>query len=164
MRKRLLAAMPMIAFFLFLLAGLYLKNWALGWSFLLLIPLSTMLLTGNFKKRVSESIPLFCLVVFLWIGIGTGVWNPTWLIFLLIPLVNIINDGKINARKLVEIAITAIYIGIGLYTGEWNPTWMSFLLIPIINTLFFPQRFAYINFSSSDFKKKFKDVINQEDE
>ncbi|MDY0346132.1 MAG: hypothetical protein RBQ70_00555 [Acholeplasma sp.] len=164
MNKRLIAAMPLISTLLFLWAWLYLDQIELGVTFFLLIPLSVMLLTGNFFKRLSEVMPFIALLLFLWIGFATNTWHPTWLVFFLIPLTNIIVERKLDARKLVGITVTATYITIGLMYGAWHPEWIMFLLIPIINTLFFPQKNAYFNVNS-DFKKNFRRVIiDDEDE
>jgi len=165
MKKRLLAAMPMISLFLFLGAGLFLENWQLGWTFFLLIPLSWVLLTGKPLKRLNESMPLICLVVFLWLGFGFDLWHPGWMVFLLIPLVNLMVERKLDARKIVGILVTAAYIAIGLlFDDMWHPTWIMFLLIPIINTIFFPQKFAYVSFNSTTLRHKFRDIIDYEDE
>jgi len=162
MKNRLLAAMPLISLLGFLVSGLYLKNWSLGWTFFLLIPLSWMLLSGNILKRLNETLPLFCLVVFLILGFGFNAWNPGWVVFLLIPLSNMILNKRFEPRKLVTFFITIAFLAIGLITKEWHPTWIIFLLIPIINTIFFPQRNAYVKFSSSSIKNKVRTIIEHE--
>ena len=158
MRRRVLAATPMISLFLFLLSGLYFKNWQLGLTFFLLIPISTILLTGRFKRRINEVMPLLCLTIFLILGLGFKLWNPGWVVFLLIPLTTFIMDGRLEPRKIVSFTVTMAFIGIGLGTGKWHPTWIIFLLIPIINTIFFPEKHAYIRFSTH-IKDKFKNII-----
>lgn len=158
MRKRLLQAMPLISLMLFLSAWLYFEKLELGLTFFLLIPLSWILLTGNFLKRLSEIVPFVSLLLFLWLGFGLGYWHPGWLVFFLIPLTNILVEHKIDARKLVGIAVTATYITFGLLYDSWHPTWIMFLLIPIINTLFFPQKNAYVTIKSKVFR--FGDVID----
>jgi len=164
MKKRLLAATPMISLFLFLGAGLFLTNWKLGWTFFLLIPLSWVLLTGNPLKRLNEAMPLISLVIFLWLGFGFEWWHPGWMVFLLIPLVNLIVERKLDGRKIVGILVTATYITIGLlFEDMWHPTWIMFLLIPIINTIFFPQKSAYVSFNSTTLKHKFRDIVDYED-
>jgi hypothetical protein len=170
MRKRLLAAMPLIATMLFLIAGLYLENWRLGWSFFLLIPLSWILLSKNIFKRVNDLIPLLALIVFLWLGFGFDLWHPGWAVFLLIPLVNMIVEKRFTPRKIVTVGISAIYIAVGFVTNTWHPTWIMLLLIPIINTIFFPYEIKAFksNKSSwkSDLSKYFKDkiIINEEED
>lgn len=162
MRRRILSAIPLISLLLFLYAGLYEKNWRLGWTFFLLIPISAMLLTGKINRRLNESMPLICLLVFLFLGFGFELWNPGWAVFLLIPITNLIFAKRFQPRKLVTLAVTAAFVAIGLITGDWHPTWIIFLLIPIINTIFFPEKFAYIHFNSQTIKSKFKDIINAE--
>lgn len=159
MRKRIIAAMPLISLTLFLGAGLFLDKWGLGWTFFLLIPMSWVLLTGNTFKRLNETMPFIALTVFLWIGFGLDKWHPGWLVFLAIPVFNIISEGRLRPRKIVSWTITAIYIAIGLLTDAWHPSWIIFLLIPIINTIFFPQKNAYVSFSANGFRDTFKNII-----
>ncbi|HRX45020.1 MAG TPA: hypothetical protein P5091_03160, partial [Acholeplasmataceae bacterium] len=100
MKKRIIAAMPLISLMLFLFFGLYDGNWSLGASFFFLIPISWVLLSKKPLKRLSDIMPLVALAVFLWIGFGFKIWHPTWLIFLAVPLVNLIVEKRIDARKL----------------------------------------------------------------
>lgn len=162
MRKRLLAAMPLISVLLFLVAWLYFDKIELGVTFFLLIPLSWILLTGNVLKRLSEIMPFIALMLFLWLGFGFDFWHPGWLVFFLIPLTNIIVERKIDARKMVGIVVTAAYISLGLIYDTWHPTWIMFLLIPIINTLFFPQKNAYVTFKTNSFR--FGKVVDAEED
>jgi len=165
MKKRVLAVMPMVSLFIFLVVGLYLDKWLLGATAFLLIPLSVILLTGNPWKRLSESMPLIALTVFLVLGFGFNAWNPGWVVFLSIPLVNMLMEGRLQPRKLVGIGIAVIYVLLGLFTNlGWHPTWLIFLLIPIINTLFFPQKFAYMNINGQTIKDKFKKIIIDHEE
>ena len=161
MRKRILAATPMMSLFMFLLSGLYFKNWVLGLTFFLLVPISAILLTGTFKRRINEVMPLMCLTIFLILGLGFKLWNPGWVVFLLIPLTNFVMEGRLEPRKIVSFTVTMAFIGIGLGTGKWHPTWIIFLLIPIINTIFFPEKHAYIRFATN-MKDKFKTIIEAE--
>jgi hypothetical protein len=164
MKRRLLAAMPLISLLLFLTAWLYFEKLELGLTFFLLIPLSWILLTGNVLKRLSEVMPFVSLMLFLWLGFGLGYWHPGWLVFFLVPLTNIIVERKIDARKMVGILVTAAYITIGLLYDNWHPTWIMFLLIPIINTLFFPQKNAYMTFKTTGFRfGKVVDVESDDD-
>ena len=162
MRKRLLAAMPLISVLLFLVAWLYFDKIELGVTFFLLIPFSWILLTGNVLKRLSEIMPFIALMLFLWLGYGFDFWHPGWLVFFLIPLTNIIVERKIDARKMVGIVVTAAYISLGLIYDTWHPTWIMFLLIPIINTLFFPQKNAYVTFKTNSFR--FGKVVDAEED
>jgi len=159
MKRRILAAVPMISLLAFLISGLYLENWSLGWTFFLLIPLSWILLTGKPLKKISESMPFIALLVFLWLGFGFGFWHPGWLVFLLVPLTNMMVERRIQARKIVSILIIGGYIAYGLITDAWHPGWIMLLLIPIVNTIFFPQSNAYVSFNSDTIKSKFKKII-----
>ncbi|MBN1968789.1 MAG: hypothetical protein JW870_05440 [Candidatus Delongbacteria bacterium] len=159
MKKRIISVTPLISILLFLVAGLYLDNWGLGWTFFLLIPLSFILLNRNPLKKLPEMMPLIALVVFLWLGLGLSLWHPGWLVFLLIPLTDMIIEKKVSARKMVAILITGAYVAIGLLTDKWSPTWIMFLLIPIINTIFFPQKHSFVTFNGNDLKSKFRNII-----
>lgn len=164
MRKRILEVTPLVSLLLFLFATFYLDNNSLAWTFFLLIPLSWILFTGNFKKKLQESMPLITLIIFLWLGFGLNKWHPGWLVFLLVPVVNTIVERRLTARKLVTYLVTAAYILLSLYVVKaWHPTWIIFLLIPIINTLFFPQKNAYVTFSKQNFKNTFSRVIIEEE-
>jgi hypothetical protein len=163
MKRRILAATPLISLLLFLVSGFYLTNWQLGWTFFLLIPLSWIVLTGNILRRLNEVMPLIALVVFLWLGFGLDLWNPGFLVFLLIPLTNMIVDKKINARHMVAIFVAALYVAIGIWTEDWHPLWIMLLLIPIINTIFFPQRNAYFGNNSDGWKQTFRRIIIDEE-
>ena len=162
MKKRLLAAMPLISLLLFLTSWLYFEKLELGVTFFLLVPLSWILLTGNVLKKLSEVMPFVSLLLFLWIGFGFGYWHPGWLVFFLIPLTNILVERKIDSRKMVGILVTIAYITVGLLYDTWHPTWIMFLLIPIINTLFFPQKNAYVTFKTNMYK--FGRVVDAETE
>lgn len=174
MRKRIVATTPMIAVFLMLVSGFVFDNWKLGVSFLLLIPLSLILLSDNLPKRIHQNMPLIAIILFLWLTFGFGLAHPGWLVFFLIPLSDMIYRGRINARKLVSIIVTFLYILIGvLYSRSffpeslqvfgdsfWHPGWLMFLLIPIINNLFFPNKTSFIYFNKSDWKDRIQSYMN----
>ncbi|MCF7923661.1 MAG: hypothetical protein K9L64_00990 [Candidatus Izimaplasma sp.] len=180
MRKRIVATMPMISVFLLLVSGFIFDNWKLGISFLLLIPLSLILLSDNIPKRIHQNMPMITIIIFLWLAFGFDLAHPGWVVFFLIPLSDMIYRGRINARKLVSVVITFIYILIGvLYPRSffpevlrifgdsfWHPGWLIFLLIPIINSLFFPNRNSFIYFNKTDWKDRIKTYIytNEENE
>ena len=170
MRKRILAAIPLISILLFLIAGLYGQNWKLGWSFFFLIPLSWILLSKNAFKRANDLIPLLALMVFLWLGFGFDLWHPGWAVFLLIPIINMIVDKRITPRKMVTLSVLALYVTYGILADDWHPAWIMLLLIPIINTIFFPFDFKFAKGQQTDWKKDvskfFKDkiIIDEEKE
>jgi len=177
MRRRIVSTMPMIAIFLMLVSGFVFDNWSLGVSFILLIPLSAILLSNNIGRRIHQYMPLIAIILFLWLAFGFDLAHPGWVVFFLIPLSDMIYKGKINARKMVSVTITALYVLIGvLYTQSffpeslkvlgdsfWHPGWLMFLLIPIINSLFFPNKHSFIYFSKNDWKDKIYSYVNQDD-
>lgn len=162
MKRRIIAAVPLISVLLFLFFGLYYNNWGLGASFFFLIPISWIFFSAKPWRRLYESMPLIALAIFLWIGFGFKIWNPTWLVFLAVPLVNLIVEKKIDMRKLVTILVTATYIVIGLITKEWHPTWIIFFLIPIINTLFFPKKTSVI-YANGSIRSKIRHYVIDEE-
>ncbi|MFW5794177.1 MAG: hypothetical protein ACOCV1_01720 [Bacillota bacterium] len=178
MRKRIVATMPMISIFLLLVSGFIFDNWKLGISFLLLIPLSLILLSDNIGKRIHQNMPLITIILFLWLAFGFDLAHPGWLVFFLIPISDMIYRGRINARKLVSVTITFIYILIGvLYSTNffpeslkivgdsfWHPGWLIFLLIPIINNLFFPNKNSFIYFNKSEWKDRIRTYIYTDDD
>jgi hypothetical protein len=160
MKKRILQVIPLIAVMLFLISGLYLENWKLGWSFFLLIPLSWILFTGNVFKRLNDLAPLVALIVFLWLGFGFDLWHPGWIVFLLIPLANMIAERRVTPRKLVTVVVLAAYVTVSLIIDQWHPTWIMLLFIPIINTLFFPYNVFSFKKDSNDWKTNVKKFFN----
>ncbi|AUD63187.1 hypothetical protein BK010_06140 [Tenericutes bacterium MO-XQ] len=157
MRKRIVAAMPMIALALFLFSGLYLENWKLGWVFFLLIPLSWILFSNHIFKRLNDAAPVLALFIFLILGFGFDLWHPGWVVFLLVPVFNMIVERKITPRKLVNVIVIGGFIGLSLYLDEWHPTWLILFLIPIINTIFFP----YDNFKFKNKENNWEDRIKK---
>lgn len=170
MKRRILAAVPLISIMLFLVAGLYYQNWKIGWSFFLLIPLSWILLSAHPFKKINDLIPMIVLIVFFWLGFGFGLWHPGWIVFLLVPLINMIGEKRIRPRKLVTISITLIYVAVGVFTKSWHPEWIMLLLIPIINTIFFPYNIkkftSHKGVWKTDFSKYFTDkfVVDEEED
>ncbi|QWB99683.1 hypothetical protein KHQ88_05835 [Mycoplasmatota bacterium] len=176
MKKRIVVTMPMISLFLLLVSGFVFNNWRLGFSFLLLIPLSTILLSNQIGKRIYQNMPLITIILFFWLAFGLDLAHPGWVVFFLIPISDMIYRGHINARKLVSVIITIIYVIIGiLYTRNffpeslkvfgdsfWHPGWLIFLLIPIINNLFFPNKSSFIYFKKADWKNKFNTYMNSD--
>ena len=179
LKQRLVATMPLISIFLMFVSGFVFDNWKLGISFLLLIPLSLILLSDHMGKRIHQFMPLIALILFLWLAFGFDSAHPGWVVFFLIPLSDMVYRGKIDARKMVSISITAVYVVIGiLYPsnffpegarvfGEsfWHPGWLLFLLIPIINNLFFPNKSNVFFMNKHQWKDKvFTYIRDEEDE
>lgn len=178
MKQRLVATMPLIALFLMLVAGFVLDNWQLGISFLLLIPLSWILLSNHLGRRIHQMMPLISLILFLWLAFGFNLAHPGWVVFFLIPLSDMVYHGRIDARKMTSVIITTIYVALGIVypmnwfpeelrlIGDsfWHPGWLLFLLIPIINNLFFPNRNNIIFQSSTQWKERIRSYINVDDD
>jgi len=160
MKKRIVQAMPLIALLGFLVSGLYLENWPLGWTFFLLIPLSWIFLSNHILKRMNDLAPLIALIIFLWLGFGFDLWHPGWLVFLLIPVANMVVERRITPRKLVTIIVVAIFVGVSLYLEQWHPTWILLLLIPIINTIFFPYHIVSFKNQSDNWQENVKKFFN----
>lgn len=174
MKKRINATMPLISVFLLLLCGFVFENWRLGISFILLIPLSSILLSNRIGRELHRHMPFIALIIFLWLAFGFDLAHPGWTVFFLIPLSDMIYHRRFQARKLVGVVIVAIYLLIGiLYTQSffpeslklfgnsfWHPGWVLLLLIPIINNIFFPRNKGFINLNKEKIKETFKDYIN----
>lgn len=163
MRQRIIAAMPLISLLLFLYSGFVLEQWWFGVTFFALIPLSTLLLSKHPWRRIAQAMPLISVLLFLWLALGFGLAHPGWMVFFLIPLSEVILNGRIDVRKGVAIAITAVYITLGFIFDIWHPGWLIFLLIPIINTLFFPGNNIF-QFKAMNIKKHVRDYVEIVDE
>ncbi|MCD4826246.1 MAG: hypothetical protein K8Q99_00535 [Acholeplasmataceae bacterium] len=160
MKRRILAAIPMISLMLFLISGLFYENWKIGWSFFLLIPFSWILLSSRPFRRLNDLMPMISLIVFFWLGFGFGLWHPAWVVFLIVPLVNMITEKRIRPRKFVTIVIVTLYVAVGVSTKSWHPEWVMLLLIPIINTIFFPYDIKKIASHRGTWKKDLDKFFN----
>lgn len=89
-RKRMMAATPIICLIIFLLLGFSFGLWHPGWMVFFLIPLMPFLVG---YKRVKITYPLVCVVIYLIIGFAFSWWHPGWLIFLTIPVFEIFAGG-----------------------------------------------------------------------
>ncbi len=165
MRERIVAATPLISMFMFLFSGFVLDSWVMGMTFFLLIPLSWILLSRNFKRRINQMMPLIALLVFLWLHFGFDMAHPGWVVFFAIPISDMVLNGKLDAKKLVTLSITIGYIVLGLTLDDfWHPGWLMFLLIPIINTLFFPgQSIKIYTQGSKTFRSSFFEFVDKDD-
>ncbi len=139
-KQRIISAMPLISLLLFLFSGFVLEDWILGLTFFALIPLSTILLSNRPFERINQAMPLIATIVFLWLALGLDLAHPGWVVFLAIPLSDMFVSGRLEARKLISVFVTAAYLVIGFVWNAWHPGWLVFLLIPILNTLFFPKK------------------------
>ena len=175
MKKRIVSTMPLISLFLLLVSGIVFDNWWLGFSFILLIPLSTILLSNQIGRQLNQKMPLIALILFLWLWLGLDAAHPGWVVFFLIPLSDTIYHRRYTPRRIVGSVIFFIYIVIGvLYTQSffpeslkimgdsfWHPGWLIFLLIPIINNIFFPRSQGFIEFDKERIREKFNMYFHQ---
>ena len=99
-KNRLLAVMPMICLFIYLLLGFVWGLWHPGWLIFLLIPVMPYLIS---KKKFKVSIPFVITIIYLIMGIGWGLWHPGWIIFLLVPVITtLIGSDKKKEKKSKE--------------------------------------------------------------
>ncbi len=165
MRERIVAAMPLISLLMFLFSGFVLESWVMGLTFFLLIPLSWILLSRNYLKRINQMMPLIALLVFLWLHFGLDLAHPGWVVFFAIPISDMVLNGRLNAKKVVTLAITLGYIVLGFVLEDfWHPGWLMFLLIPILNTIFFPgQTIRIYTKGSKSFRSSFFEFVDDEE-
>ena len=98
-RKRVVAATPIICLIVFLILGFYFDKWHPGWLVFLFVPAMPFILG---LKRIKHIYPVICAVVYVLIGIFWNQWHPGWIIFLTIPVVAIFTPSKKDKEK-VEI-------------------------------------------------------------
>lgn len=86
MKKKILAATPLLCVFVFLLLGFVFGKWHPGWLVFLMIPIMPILLG---VKKIRLSIPLMITIIYIILGLGFGLWHPWWIIFILVPVFEI---------------------------------------------------------------------------
>ena len=82
-RKRIVAATPMICVIAYLCMGFIWDLWHPGWVVFFLVPVMPCLLG---TKGIRSIYPVLCVAVFLTLGIVWGYWHPGWIVFLTIPV------------------------------------------------------------------------------
>ncbi len=82
-----------VSLLLFALIGYFFSLFAISWLFLLLIPITSILLNARESKKFTAISPFVSVAAFMLIGYFGGYWHPGWLVFLLIPIVAIIEDA-----------------------------------------------------------------------
>lgn len=166
LKNRIIAATPLIALFIFLLAGYFgeewgLKSpWLLGAVAFLLIPINSVLLTSKWKKHLKSVVFFISLAIFLVLGIQFSSWHPGWVVLLSVFVYDVIAIRKIDLNLITTVGIILAYIIIGIVSGQWDKAWIIILLIPIINIILGPH--SILDFSASDTKKKFTDFIKKD--
>ena len=91
MRRRIIAATPIISLITFLVMGYVFNMWAYGCFAFLLIPVMPILL-GEVDLDVLYPILVCC--GYFALGFGFGWWHPGWIIFLTIPVYYILFPAK----------------------------------------------------------------------
>lgn len=83
MRKRIIAATPMICVIVYLCLGFIWGLWHPSWVVFFLIPLMPFLLG---TREIKCFYPILCVGAYLAIGFAFKWWHPGWIIFLTIPV------------------------------------------------------------------------------
>ena len=91
MRRRIIAATPIISLIIFLCMGYIFNMWAYGCLAFLLIPFMPIVL-GEIDLDVLY--PVIVCVVYVSLGLGFGWWHPAWIMFLTIPVYYILFPAK----------------------------------------------------------------------
>lgn len=96
-RSWLFPSYPIIAVIIYVLIGIIYggKGWAIGWIFLLTIPLFyTGIIAFEKKKPIIFCYPVLVLIIFLLAGFLFRLWHPMWIVFLTIPIFYIITAKR----------------------------------------------------------------------
>ncbi len=97
MRRRIIAATPIISLIIFLCMGYIFHMWAYGALAFLLIPIVPLALG---EINLDAIYPIIVLAVYVGLGLGFGWWHPAWIIFLTIPVYYILcPSGRRWIRK-----------------------------------------------------------------
>ena len=91
MRRRIIAATPIISLIIFLCMGYIFNMWGYGCIAFLLIPFMPIIL-GEIDLDVLY--PVIVCVVYVSLGLGFGWWHPAWIMFLTIPVYYILFPAK----------------------------------------------------------------------
>lgn len=96
-RSWLFPSYPIIAVIIYALIGILFggKGWAIGWIFLLTIPLFyTGIIAYEKKKPIIFCYPVLVLIIFLLAGFLFRLWHPMWIVFLTIPIFYIVTAKR----------------------------------------------------------------------
>jgi hypothetical protein len=97
MRRRVIAATPIISLIIFLCMGYIFHMWAYGALAFLLIPIVPLALG---EINLDAIYPLIVLAIYVGLGLGFGWWHPGWIVFLTIPVYYILcPSGRRWMRK-----------------------------------------------------------------
>ncbi|MBQ3253798.1 MAG: hypothetical protein IJA65_04495 [Acholeplasmatales bacterium] len=82
-RRRIVAATPMICLIIYLCFGFMGNIWHPSWVVFLAIPIVSTILNENFTRYIY---PIMCLLAYALIGCIWDYWHPGWILFLTIPV------------------------------------------------------------------------------
>ena len=99
LKRKIIAATPMISLIAFLLLGFCADAWHPGWIVFFAIPIVPMLLRID---SFNGLYPLLTVIAYLVMGFVWDLWHPGWIIFLTIPVVQIFLP-KMKRYKKIEI-------------------------------------------------------------
>ena len=86
LKRKIIAATPLICVIIFLLLGFVGNLWHPGWVVFFLIPLVPVFLG---VKKIKNVYTVVCALLYIMMGIIWDLWHPGWIIFLTIPVVAI---------------------------------------------------------------------------
>ena len=92
LKKKIIAATPMLSLIAFLLLGFCANAWHPGWIVFFAIPIVPMLLRID---SFNSLYPLLTVIAYLVMGFVWNLWHPGWIIFLTIPVVQIFLQKKL---------------------------------------------------------------------
>lgn len=98
MKKRIVAATPMICVIIYLCCGFIWNNWHPSWVVFFLIPIMSSLLGGI--KGIKSMYPFLCVLIYLLIGFYYNWWHPGWIVFLTIPVFYTLCPDKKDVKRI----------------------------------------------------------------
>lgn len=100
MRRRIVAATPLICLIIYLCCGFIGGIWHPTWLVFLMIPIIPFLLG---VKKLQHVYPLICVIAYIIIGIVWECWHPGWIIFLTIPVYYILFPTYLRKKQTTRI-------------------------------------------------------------
>ncbi len=153
-RYKLVALSPFISLALTIYFGAAYDMWSSSWMFLLLIPVSSILLVGpnSLSIKLVALSPFISTVIFMILGLYFDRWLTAWLWFLLIPMLSIILKGPdkfgTKAVALSPFISFLVFYLLGLYNDMWYLSWLAFLMVPLAAILLTGEAFKEVLFGA----------------
>ncbi|MGM9970551.1 MAG: hypothetical protein ACI35S_09180 [Anaeroplasma sp.] len=97
LRRRIIAATPMICLIIYLSIGFVFNIWHPTWVVFFLIPVMPAILNKHFYRGIY---PLTCLTAFFVMGFVWNLWHPGWIVFLTIPVYYTLFDPYLKKKKI----------------------------------------------------------------